>query len=132
MANKINMNKGNEDKSTNAKSADEQKQEQATQNTEESVENAEETNAKSADEQKQEQATQNTEDEHNGKKQSGKYLLTYLGGSIWADETGAKWARESVDGTAIKSERTYSKKEYNARKDLQFMVDYGEMKLTIV
>lgn len=53
-----------------------------------------------------------------------KHVVTYIGGSEFTDSTGNKWHKHD--------EKTYSDKEYNERVDLHFMVNYGEMKHTVV
>lgn len=53
-----------------------------------------------------------------------KHVLTYIGTSEYKDSTGHKWTRNH--------EQTYDEHEYMDRKDLQFMVKYGEMKHTVV
>lgn len=67
----------------------------------------------------------------NAKKSGKKAVVTYAGGGIWQDSDGKYWAREPK-GATIKSERQYTEEEYNNHKDIQFMVEYGEMKVTFV
>lgn len=49
-----------------------------------------------------------------------KHVITYIGSSEYKDSTGHKWSKNH--------EQTYSEDEYANRKDLHFMVGYGEMK----
>ena len=58
------------------------------------------------------------------KKQTVKHVLVYIGSSEFKDSTGRRWHHND--------EQTYTEDEYASRKDLQFMVTYGEMKHTIV
>lgn len=53
-----------------------------------------------------------------------KHVIVYIGSSEFTDSTGHKWRKNN--------EKTYDEDEYNTRKDLQFMVEYGEMKHTVV
>lgn len=62
----------------------------------------------------------------------GKCVVEYVGNSVWVDSNNDKWSRNDVKGTSIKSQRTYPAQEYESRDDLKFMVQYGEMKLTVV
>ena len=58
------------------------------------------------------------------KKASNKHVVTYIGSSEFVDSNGHKWYKNT--------EQTYTDEEYNKRTDLHFMVDYGEMKHTVV
>lgn len=60
----------------------------------------------------------------NNKETNNKHVLTYIGSSEYTDSTGHKWHKND--------EQTYSDADYNKRKDLHFMVKYGEMKHTVV
>lgn len=51
-------------------------------------------------------------------------VVTYVGNGIWTDNKGKKWKHDD--------ENQVSMQEYNTRKDLKFMVNYGEMKVTFV
>ena len=53
-----------------------------------------------------------------------KHVVAYVGNSTFTDATGHKWHKND--------EYTYSDTEYDARKDLHFMIGYGEMKHTVV
>ena len=53
-----------------------------------------------------------------------KHVIVYIGSSEFIDSTGHKWHKND--------EKTYGEDEYNTRKDLHFMVKYGEMKHTVV
>lgn len=53
-----------------------------------------------------------------------KHVIVYIGSSEFTDSTGHKWHKND--------EKTYDESEYGTRKDLQFMVGYGEMKHTVV
>ena len=53
-----------------------------------------------------------------------KHVIVYIGSSEFTDSTGHKWHKND--------EKTYNEDEYNTRKDLQFMIKYGEMKHTVV
>lgn len=53
-----------------------------------------------------------------------KHVIVYLGNGEYTDSTGHKWHKND--------EYTYSDDEYNSRKDIHFMVKYGEMKHTMV
>lgn len=53
-----------------------------------------------------------------------KHVIVYIGSSEYIDSTGHKWHKND--------EKTYGEDEYNTRKDLHFMVKYGEMKHTVV
>lgn len=57
-------------------------------------------------------------------KQQAKHVVTYIGSSEFKDSTGRKWRRND--------EHTYDESEYEKRSDLHFMVNYGEMKHTVV
>ena len=62
--------------------------------------------------------------EQNAQENAVKHVLTYVGQSEYKDSTGKKWRKND--------ENTYGDTEYANRKDLQFMVSYGEMKHTVV
>lgn len=53
-----------------------------------------------------------------------KHVVVYIGCSEYKDSTGHLWHRND--------EQTYDDDEYAGRKDLHFMVNYGEMKHTVV
>lgn len=53
-----------------------------------------------------------------------KHVIVYLGNGEYKDSVGCKWHKHN--------EQTYSDEEYESRKDLHFMVKYGEMKHTTV
>lgn len=53
-----------------------------------------------------------------------KHVIAYLGGGEYKDSVGHKWHKND--------EQTYSDDEYEGRKDLHFMVKYGEMRHTAV
>lgn len=57
-------------------------------------------------------------------KAQNKHVITYIGGSEYIDSKGKKWHKHD--------EMTYDDNEYAIRKDLHFMVKYGEMKHTVV
>lgn len=57
-------------------------------------------------------------------KAQNKHVITYIGGSEFTDSKGHKWHKHN--------EKTYDDNEYITRKDLHFMVQYGEMKHTVV
>lgn len=61
-----------------------------------------------------------------------KAVVTYVGNGVWRDSEGKGWARTENRGAGILATRSYSKAEYDKREDLNFMVKYGEMKLTLV
>ena len=61
-----------------------------------------------------------------------KAVVTYIGNGVWRDSEGKGWARTENRGAGILATRSYSKAEYDKREDLNFMVRYGEMKLTLV
>ena len=65
-------------------------------------------------------------------KQTKKHVLTYIAGGHWIDSKGDKWAAVPMSGTSITDIREYTDEEYMNRKDLQFMVGYGSMKITTV
>lgn len=58
------------------------------------------------------------------KEQVVKHVLVYIGQSEFTDTKGNKWHKND--------EHTFDEKDYANRDDLQFMVNYGEMKHTIV
>lgn len=58
------------------------------------------------------------------KQTQNKHVITYIGGSEFMDSKGHKWRKHS--------EMTYNDDEYATRNDLHFMVQYGEMKHTVV
>lgn len=60
---------------------------------------------------------------------SGTAVVRYVGSSIWQDENKAYWSKNDL-GEEILSERQYPVSEYKDRKDLQFMVGYGEMQVS--
>lgn len=60
---------------------------------------------------------------------SGTAVVRYVGSSIWQDEKKAYWSKSDL-GEEILSERQYPASEYKDRKDLQFMVGYGEMQVS--
>lgn len=93
---------------------------------------------KSADDTKKEVAqpvaqeqTANANETKTNTKSGKKAVVTYVGGGIWQDSDGKYWSREPK-GATIKNERQYTEEEYNNHKDIQFMVEYGEMKVTFV
>lgn len=53
-----------------------------------------------------------------------KHVIMYVGSSEYKDSTGFKWHKNM--------EKTYDEQEFACRKDLQFMINYGEMKHTVV
>lgn len=53
-----------------------------------------------------------------------KHVVVYIGSSEYKDSTGHKWHKND--------EKTYDESEYVTRKDLHFMINYGEMKHTVV
>lgn len=53
-----------------------------------------------------------------------KHVVTYIGCSEYKDSIGHLWHNND--------EQTYDDGEYANRKDLHFMVEYGEMKHTVV
>ena len=53
-----------------------------------------------------------------------KHIITYIGSGEYKDSTGHKWHKND--------EKTYDESEYITRKDLHFMINYGEMKHTVV
>jgi hypothetical protein len=55
---------------------------------------------------------------------SDKHVVSYIGNSEFIDSKGHKWHKND--------EQTYADDEYSERKDLHFMVKYGEMKHTVV
>lgn len=67
--------------------------------------------------------TQKPTEEQTPKEQS-KHVITYIGSSEYTDSKGHKWYKHN--------EMTYNDDEYATRKDLHFMVKYGEMKHTVV
>ena len=75
--------------------------------------------------------TDTNETKADAKKSGKKAVVTYVGGGIWQDSDGKYWSREPK-GATIKNERQYTEEEYNNHKDIQFMVEYGEMKVTFV
>lgn len=56
----------------------------------------------------------------------GKVVVTYVGGGTYRDRKGEVWANEDK-GRFIKKSRVYTKEQYDGRKDLHFMVQYGSM-----
>lgn len=60
----------------------------------------------------------------NGTEPIKKHVIVYIGSSEFIDVNGNKWHKND--------EKTYDENEYNTRKDLHFMVQYGEMKHTVV
>lgn len=66
---------------------------------------------------------QKSAEEQTPKAQS-KHVITYIGGSEFTDSKGHKWHKHD--------EKTYDNDEYVTRKDLYFMIKYGEMKHTVV
>jgi hypothetical protein len=62
--------------------------------------------------------------EEQTKEATVKHVIVYLGNGEYTDNTGRKWRKDN--------EYTYTDKEYADRKDLHFMVKYGEMKHTVV
>lgn len=61
-----------------------------------------------------------------------KVVLTYLGGGVYRDSKGECWSRTDNEHANILSTRAYAVDEYEAREDLKFMVQYGEMKKSLV
>lgn len=53
-----------------------------------------------------------------------KHVVTYIGSSEYTDSVGHKWNKNH--------EQTYDDSDYAKRNDLHFMVNYGEMKHTVV
>lgn len=53
-----------------------------------------------------------------------KHVVIYLGSGEYIDSTGKKWKRND--------EVTLDEEQFENRKDLQFMIKYGEMKHTVV
>lgn len=82
--------------------------------------------APSADLNKPSNGTESTENgtETNSEAQATTAIVTYVGNSIWKDQTGRKWKNND--------ERKMPIAEYNKRRDLKFMVNYGEMKVIMV
>lgn len=62
--------------------------------------------------------------EEQAPKAQDKHVITYIGSSEYTDSKGHKWHKHD--------EMTYNDDEYAIRKDLHFMVQYGEMKHTVV
>lgn len=62
--------------------------------------------------------------EEQAPKAQNKHVITYIGGSEYTDSKGHKWHKHD--------EMTYNDDEYITRNDLHFMVNYGEMKHTVV
>lgn len=77
-----------------------------------------ENTSKDALESTQKQAEKST------KQASNKHVVTYIGNSEFTDSNGHKWRKND--------EQTYIDEEYNKRTDLHFMINYGEMKHTVV
>lgn len=61
-----------------------------------------------------------------------KVVLMYLGGGVYRDKEGKCWSRDEKPNANILSTRAYAVDEYEAREDLKFMVQYGEMKKSLV
>ena len=68
--------------------------------------------------------TQKSTEEQAQEQAQIKHVVTYIGSSEYKDSTGHKWHKHA--------EKTYSDDEYAKRVDLHFMVNYGEMKHTVV
>lgn len=68
--------------------------------------------------------TQKSTEEQTQEQAQVKHVVTYIGGSEFTDSTGHKWHKHD--------EVTYNDDEYSKRVDLHFMVNYGEMKHTVV
>ena len=60
-------------------------------------------------------------------KKAGNVLVSYLGYGVWIDAEHEHWSKNEKKNVDILATRTYSKEEYELRRDLQFMVNYGEM-----
>ena len=65
-----------------------------------------------------------TETQKDDKAKVQKHVVSYIGSGEYKDSTGRKWHKHD--------EETYDEEEYATRKDLHFMVNYGEMKHTVV
>lgn len=61
-----------------------------------------------------------------------RHVVSYVGNSIWVDRTGQHWSRNEFPGTNIVTSKEYSDEEFKERSDIQFMVSYGEMRVTTV
>ena len=59
-------------------------------------------------------------------------LVQYIGTGIWVDEHNKYWANRSISDSSVSCERCYSIEEYNERKDLLFMVSYGQMRVSFI
>lgn len=62
--------------------------------------------------------------EESARQTLNKHVVTYIGSSEFTDSNGHKWHKND--------EQTYVDEEYSKRTDLHFMINYGEMKHTIV
>lgn len=58
-------------------------------------------------------------------------VIQYVGNGIYVDDHKDMWANSNKSKNIVQS-RQYTADEYDKRKDLQFMVNYGEMKAIIV
>lgn len=60
-------------------------------------------------------------------KKAGNVLVSYLGQGVWIDAEHEHWSKNAKPDVDILANRTYTNEEYEARGDLKFMVNYGEM-----
>lgn len=86
--------------------------------------NAVQVNAKAEDTSKDTPKSAEATAQKNSTETAKKHVIVYIGSSEFVDSTGHKWHKND--------EKTYGEDEYNTRKDLHFMVGYGEMKHTVV
>lgn len=86
--------------------------------------NMTEINATAEDTSKDTQKPTEATEQENGERGVQKHIVMYIGSSEFTDSTGHKWHKND--------EKTYDEAEYAQRKDLHFMVRYGEMKHTAV
>lgn len=70
--------------------------------------------------------------ETKAEKSREKAVVSYIGNGVWRDEDGECWSRNENSHANILNTRSYSKCDYENRPDLQFMVKYGEMRVTLV
>lgn len=59
------------------------------------------------------------------------HIITFRGNGVWIDNKREMWCRQPKSN-GIETERRYTHDEYIKRGDLQFMVQYGEMKEQII
>ena len=123
---KVDMNQIKKDTVNSAETKELKKSEQ-TEAPAESVESTDNASEKTEDTNKTEKQTKASEKAGN----TGKVVVSYIGGGIWRDSEGKLWASTNKTENIL-CERQYTAEEYEGREDIKFMVQYGSMKATHV